>query len=162
MHASTSKRPRHGETQAGRGSAEYRIWNQMLGRCHRPTHERFADYGGRGIAVCDRWRASLLHFIEDMGRRPSSEHQIERRDNDGPYCKDNCIWATRTEQGRNKRNNVLLTFRGKTQPLSAWAEELGLTYSTLRRRIQVHGWSTERALTEPATIGRRPKHGGAS
>jgi len=119
----------------------------MIGRCHCPTNRRYTDYGGRGIIVCERWRESLANFIADMGRRPTPDHQIERKDNDGPYCKDNCVWATRTEQGRNKRNNVMLTFRGRTQPMSAWAEELGIDYSKLRRRIRVHGWSAERALT---------------
>ena len=84
-----------------------------------------------------------------MGRRPSPDHQIERKNNDGPYEPGNCAWVTRTAQGRNKRNNVLLTFEGRTQAMSAWAEERGIPYTTLRRRVSILGWSHERALTEP-------------
>ncbi len=155
---SARKREWHGETHASRGSSEFRIWMQMIGRCTTPTHRRFADYGGRGIQVCERWLESVTNFIADMGRRPSADHQLERKDNDGPYAPHNCVWATRTEQGRNKRNNVLMTLAGRTQPMSAWAEELKLPYSTLRRRKARLGWSDEEALMTPvggATSERR-------
>lgn len=149
ISARLRERELHGETGGGARTPEYRIWRQMLGRCTQPRHRRFADYGGRGISVCPRWLASLTAFIEDMGRRPSADHQLERRNNDGPYCKENCVWATRKEQGRNKRNNLILALDGREQPMSAWAEELGMPYTTLRRRKAVLGWSDRETLLTP-------------
>jgi hypothetical protein len=134
----------HGETSGG-PSPEYRVWGQMKDRCSNRKNKYYNDYGGRGIYVCAEWRDDFTSFLRDMGRRPSPRHRLERKDNDGPYRKDNCVWATEVEQGRNKRNNVLLTFRGETLCLSAWAEKLGLRYNTLLMRLR-RGWSTERVL----------------
>lgn len=124
---------------------EYAVWNTMRQRCENPKVSYFANYGGRGIKVCERWH-SFVHFYEDMGPRPSSSHTIERRDNDGDYEPDNCHWATRLEQGRNKRNSHLLTFNGETMSVSAWAERMKMPAPRLYARIRVLGWSVERAL----------------
>lgn len=82
---------------------EYRIWANMKRRCHNPKYRQFHYYGGRGIAVCDEWRASFLAFLSDMGHRPSPELTIERIDNELGYSKGNCKWATQAEQNLNKR-----------------------------------------------------------
>lgn len=136
----------HGELLNGKTS-EYGIWSIMKERCQNPHNKTFARYGGRGITVCDRWQ-SFANFLADMGRRPSPQHSIERIDNAGPYSPDNCKWATRKEQGRNKRNNVLITFNGETLLLIEWAERTGIRIATLRARIYT-GWSPERAITAP-------------
>lgn len=128
----------------------------MIGRCHCETHRRYSDYGGRGISVCERWRESVVNFIIDMGRCPSSDHQLERKNNDGNYEPDNCLWATRKEQGRNKRNNVILTHDNRSQPMSAWAEEKNIPYSTLRQRIMVKLWPVDRALMTPVRVMNGP------
>lgn len=76
----------------------------MLYRCTTSTSPDFADYGGRGITVCEEWK-SFEKFFSDMGRRPD-DMTLERKEVNGPYCKSNCRWATQREQSINKRNTV--------------------------------------------------------
>lgn len=156
----TSKRRRtHGATVGTGKTPEYEIWAGLIKRCTNLNAVNYKDYGGRGIAVCDRWRhgengvGPFECFLEDMGCRPSPEHSLDRwPDNDAGYEPGNCRWATRLQQGRNKRNNLLLTFDGKTMPVSEWAADLGMTVGVLYMRIR-NGWSVERTLTTP--IGAR-------
>ena len=129
-------------------SREYKSWDAMLGRCYRTTDSEYRNYGERGIAVCDRWRNSFEAFLEDMGPRPIKTTLDRYPDNDGSYEPNNCRWATPTEQGRNTRANRLVEFDGRTQCMSAWAEESGMSIQALYQRLK-RGWSIERALTEP-------------
>jgi len=95
---------RHGDARRGNASPEYGAWAEMIQRCTNPKQKRYADYGGRGIHVCERWLNGFENFLADMGRRPTSEHSIDRYpNNDGNYEKTNCRWATRLEQAANKR-----------------------------------------------------------
>lgn len=103
-HPLALKREPHGL----RHLPEYRVWVAMKKRCNNPNDEFYVHYGGRGIAVCERWQKSFKAFIDDMGRRPSDSHSVERENNDLGYFPENCRWATMTEQNINRglqRNN---------------------------------------------------------
>lgn len=120
----------------------------MIQRCHNPNNPGYKNYGGRGIKVCERWRESTEAFIEDMGRRPSSEHTVERIDNDGDYEPSNCKWLLRTEQARNTRQNVLITIDGVTMCASEWARVHGVDADAIRSRI-LKGCDPISAATTP-------------
>jgi len=117
-------------------TSTYSIWKTLRQRCANPNDPAYKNYGGRGITVCDRWNR-FENFYEDMGERPSSM-SIDRRDNNGNYCPENCSWETRKNQNRNARSNVTIKYDGKTQCMAAWAEELCVDYETLRRRLKRH------------------------
>ena len=97
----------HGMT----GTVEYNTWRMMIARCKYPCVERYPRYGGRGIKVCERWLTSFSAFYKDMGPKPFPEAQIDRIDNDGNYCPENCRWVTPSENCLNrstsKKNKII-------------------------------------------------------
>lgn len=135
---------KHGQSGYTRTS-EYTTWKEMKSRCCNPNDHAFARYGGRGIKVAVEWIDSFEAFFEYMGTRPSADHSIDRIDNNGHYEPGNVRWATRKEQGRNKRNNLLVSAFGKTQTVPEWCEELGMKYSTVYMRLR-RGLPPEDAL----------------
>lgn len=145
---SSRARRTHGGAVGGRLTPEYTAWRSMLARCHRPTNCAWANYGGRGITVCPKWRASYAAFLADMGPRPSPIHSLDRIDNDGNYEPGNCRWATNGEQSRNTRNVVVLEYGGERLCITDWAIRAGMQTNTLRTRLR-SGWPLALALTAP-------------
>jgi len=127
---------------------EYRLWANIIYRCCTQSCQQFDDYGGRGITVCKRWRESFKAFLEDMGTAPTPKHTIDRKDNDGPYSKKNCRWATRKEQANNRRGCRMLEYKGETKTMSAWASEFGINVHTIMSRLRM-GWTVAKALEAP-------------
>lgn len=144
-------------TKHGRSKApEYVIWIAMLQRCSNPKNDDYALYGGRGIVVCERWRASFAAFIEDMGERPA-RHSIDRIDPNGPYAPENCRWATATTQARNTRRNRVIEHGDERLTLIEWSLRVGVAHELIRARIDRLGWTVERALTTPARKNSRSR-----
>lgn len=128
------------------GTRIYLVWCAMRNRCERPEVKSYPRYGGRGIKVCKRWQ-KFENFFADMGEPPQGM-SIERKKNDRDYGPGNCVWATKAQQSRNKRNNVMITAEGKTQCLTDWAREKGVSHAAIVYRLRV-GWTPEHAVTYP-------------
>lgn len=136
-------------------SKEYAIWCDMRRRCNEPHREDYKYYGGRGIKVCEQWANNFSTFLNDMGRCPEG-HTLERKDNNDDYKPSNCKWASRAEQTINRRvqkNEIVLTFNGRTLTLNQWAKQLDIKPTTLHKRLQ-YGWPTDRILSRPISRNR--------
>jgi hypothetical protein len=131
---------------------EYRAWQTMRLRCLNPENKAFKNYGGRGITVCDRWKDNFLAFLRDMGRKPSSAHELDRIDNNKGYEPGNCRWVTRIVNSRNRRSNKWVEFKGERRLLIDVCEQFGIRSDTVRFRLK-HGMTLEQAVATPV----RPK-----
>lgn len=129
-------------------TAEYKTWIRMKQRCYDKNTNSYKNYGKRGIKMCRRWRSSFENFLEDMGKRPSPKHSIDRIDNNGDYTPENCKWSTQKQQHRNKRSNRLITFKNKTKTMTEWSEIVGISSNAIHKRLK-RGWSIHDALTLP-------------
>lgn len=129
-----------------RHSKIYTVWCNMKARCNNPNDKRYDRYGGRGIKICPEWENSFIAFYTWAMESGYQENlTIDRIDNNRGYSPDNCRWATRAEQNRNFSGNHLITYQGRTQCLTDWANELGISLSCIRSRIK-RGWPDERLL----------------
>jgi hypothetical protein len=131
----------------GWGTKEWNSWHSMIERCHNPDAMGYENYGGRGVRVYRRWlgRMGFPHFLTDVGRAPSPIHTLDRIRTNGNYGPGNVRWATPKEQSRNKRNNRIIVAFGRRQCLAAWAEETGLSATTISLRL-LKGQSAKQAL----------------
>lgn len=122
----------------------YSCWRSMNRRCHDPSIANYAQYGARGITVCDRWRNSFEAFVEDMGERPEGL-SIDRIDNDGNYEPSNCRWATVREQACNRRSTIRAQHEGKEMSLMEYAEARGVPYGAIHHRVKRRGETPNQA-----------------
>lgn len=137
------------ETRTSHGksaSPEYKSWSGMRDRCGNPQGRAYHNYGGRGITVCERWESFEL-FLADMGSRPSPIHSLDRIDNDKGYSPDNCRWATKETQGRNRRG---LIATHSTSSLKEASDAAGVIYGTAHARVRRLGWTPDEAASTPA------------
>ena len=132
----------------------YKLWDSMHRRCYDAKNKYYKYYGALGVVICERWH-DFKNFFDDVGFRPTGMSLDRYPDKNGPYAPDNCRWATSTEQMRNRRDNVFLTFNGQTMLLLEWAEKTGIKPRTIYWRMY-YGWSVERALTTPSQRQPRP------
>lgn len=119
-------------------TAEYRAWKAMKKRCYNKSYVYYNEYGGRGIKVCDRWLNSFENFLEDMGKRPSNKHSLDRYPNvNGDYEPENCRWATQKQQCSNKRNNKWYEYNGQKMILSDWAIIFNAYPSNISKMLKI-------------------------
>jgi hypothetical protein len=132
----------HGRTH----SREYAAWGGMLYRCETATAQQYADYGGRGISVCDRWH-DFGAFLADMGEAPAGM-TLERRDVNGNYEPSNCRWATPFDQAQNRRNTRRVTIGQDTKSLREWCIQFGVSWSMVASRW-CRGWPVDQLFAAP-------------
>ena len=132
------------------GTRIYTTYDDMKQRCRNKNHKNFANYGGRGITVCDEWVNSPQAFFEwALANGYTDELTIDRIENNKGYCPSNCRWATMTEQSRNKRSNVLITIENQIKTLTEWSLEFGTNRITAAIRIK-NGWDPIDAVSIPS------------
>jgi len=147
---------RHGHSINGVRSLTHSTWHNMKSRCNNPKASGYRDYGAKGIKVCERWDI-FENFVADMGERPGPEYSIERLDRTKNYCVENCKWATRLEQNRNRSMCIYITIEGKKQTVKEWAIEKGIKRQTIESRLK-RGWSKYDAVMQPVVKGQKFKH----
>lgn len=125
----------------------YTSWHSMIRRCEKSDAPCYERYGGRGIIVCESWH-NIKSFYEDMGERPLNT-SLDRIDNEKGYYKENCRWATSSEQANNTSRSRLISYGGQTKTIAEWSDIVGIKVDTLYGRIITRGWTIEDALTTP-------------
>ena len=146
LKAKWAKQTKHGEGK----TRLYRIWASMKQRCNNPHDHAYQEYGGRGITVCREWEDDYLEFKRwALANGYADDLSIDRIDNDKGYSPQNCRWATREEQQRNRRNNRYVLYNGESMLLAELAEQYGIGIRVLWNRLYKLGWQIEKALTTP-------------
>ena len=135
-------RTKHGMSQ----SKLYRVYYLMCQRCHATYNKRYFDYGGRGIKVCEEWRNSFIVFSEWALQKGYQEGlTIDRINNNGNYCPENCRWVDRKTQQNNRRDNHLIEYRSETHTIAEWGDILNISPSLICDRLR-RGWDVSRVF----------------
>lgn len=124
---------------------EYSNWYSMINKCNNPTNNQYKDYGDIGIIVCERWLESFETFLEDVGKRPTDKHILDRIDKIGDFEPNNCKWATRKERANNRRYNKYITIGNERKSIIEWCEISKTKRSTITNRL-IRNWSPEEAV----------------
>lgn len=124
-----------------------KVWRQMHRRCTVSSDKRYEMYGGRGITVCQEWSDFEVFRIWAYNNGYTKGLSIDRINNDGNYCPENCRWATPKEQANNTRRNHIVEFNNETHTIAEWAEITGIPVGTIWKRLS-SGWTPQRVLTE--------------
>lgn len=115
----------------------YHVWTCMKGRCYCKSNKSYKNYGARGIGVCKEWMESYMTFYEwAMSTGYKKGLTIERIDNNKGYSPDNCRWASKAEQSRNRRNVICVSHNGEAKCLAEWSREVGINRSTIKSRLK--------------------------
>ena len=130
----------------------YKIWSNIKGRCSNPNFKNYKYYGERGIKMCDEWINSFISFYDWAIVTYEKGLDIDRIDVNGNYEPSNCRFATKTQNARNRRNNVLLYFNGESKCIAEWAKDLGVTPSMINKRISRWGMDAEKILSTPPNM----------
>jgi len=126
---------KHGEHK----TKEYRAWSDMKSRCVKESHKWFDSYGGRGIKVCEAWITSYENFLNDMGKAPSKNHQLDRKNNNGNYEPENCRWATPSQNQRNKSDSHFVETPDGIMNINDASDKYSLSIYCIKHRIK-SGW----------------------
>lgn len=135
-----------------------RIYSNMKTRCYNPISNRYNRYGGRGISVCKEWLDSFGVFQKwALENGYADDLTLDRIDNNGNYCPENCRWATYKEQRRNSTGTRTITINGKTKIISEWCEQFCIPYYVVNNRLNKYGWSIEKSLQTPVKVEKKYK-----
>ena len=141
-----SKRVSHGMSGKKEYYSEYNAWKSMKRRCYLKTCKDYYNYGARGIRVCERWIDSFENFLEDVGKKPSKDHSMDRIDPDGDYSPTNCRWANSLTQSQNRRFLKRYNYKGEMLLISEISRLSGIKSTTIHQRIHQYKWPLERAF----------------
>lgn len=140
----------HNAVHGMKNTRLYSLWRAMKNRCNNSNSSNYKRYGGRGIRVCDEWQNSFLSFYEwAKSNGYSDELSIDRIDNNGNYCPENCRWITFEEQCNNRRSNIVFEYNGEKHNLMQWCKLLDLDYKFIHNRIYKLKWDFEKAIITP-------------
>lgn len=140
---------KHGECTGNIMTTERKAWKAMKSRCRATNYSCKPYYYDKGIKVCKRWIHSFENFLEDMGRKPTSKHTLDRIKGNKGYGPKNCRWITQAEQNRNTSADIMIKYKGKIQCLTDWSNETGIKAHTLDYRLKNPNWTIEKAFTCP-------------
>lgn len=132
----------------------HRCWQSMRHRCNQPNSTRYKYYGGKGIRICSRWN-DFLNFYADMNPTYKDGLTIDRIDNNKDYSPENCRWATRKEQSRNRTTSHYITYKSETKTIGEWSEITGLPMQCLLARINKLKWSVDKSIETKKRINEK-------